>query len=255
MNVIVTGATGAIGREIAKGIAARGDTPILACRNENKGRQVADDIMNTYDVKPMLLIIDLSDSDSVQKAASQLEGVRIDGIVNNAGVMNGVLTYDADGKEDTVNVNYTNTRLLTELLLPKMQPGGAIVFTTSATRTWFPWQNINKESIGPFKSYNRLWVYARSKKLITRYARVLGKELKGRNICVNCADPGVVDSPMLKMNAWYDKVCDLMFRPFCLSPKSGAKAAIHALYSKKTGRIFTSPIGSCPNKKWLNFNV
>lgn len=252
MNYIVTGATGAIGREIAKGIAAKGDTPILACRSEKKGLQMAADIKNAFGIEPRLLIIDLSDSNSVKKAAAQLAGVRVDGIVNNAGVMNAELTHDADGHEDTVNVNYSNTRLLTELLLPKLKPGAAIVFTTSATRNWFPWQNLDKESIGPFGSYNRLWVYARSKKLITRYARELGKELKDREIRVNCADPGVVDTPMLKMNAWYDKLCDLLFRPFCLSPNSGAKAALRALYSNRTGRIFTSPFGSCSNKKWLS---
>ena len=252
MNYIVTGATGAIGREIAKGIAAKGDTPILACRNERKGREVAAEIKDAYGIEPRLLIVNLSDPNSVKNAASQLTDVKIGGIVNNAGVMNEKLTFDADGKEDTVNVNYTNTRMLTELLLPKLCDGSSIVFTTSATRNWFPFQNIDKESIGPFGSYHRLWVYARSKKLITRYARQLGKQLRGSGIRVNCTDPGVVDTPMLKMNAWYDVVCDMVVRPLCLSPKTAAKTALRALYSERTECIFTSPFGSYSNKFWIN---
>lgn len=251
MNIIVTGATGAIGKEIAKGIAAKGDTPFIACRNIDKGRMVADEIKASSGIVAPVIALDLSDSQSVRETARKLAATRFDGIVNNAGVMNSSMRIDPDGYEDTCNVNYRNTRLFTELMLPIVNNGGCIVFTTSATRTWFPFQNLEKESIGPFNRYNRLWVYARSKKLITKYARQLSQSLKEKDIRVNCADPGVVDSPMLKMNAWIDKLTDIFFRPLCLKPKTGAKAALKALYSTHTGRIFMAPFGSTPNKRWF----
>lgn len=251
MNVIVTGATGAIGKEIARGIAAKGDTPFIACRNADKGQAVADEIKASFGIVSPVIALDLSDSQSVREAVRQLAPIRFDGIVNNAGVMNSCLKTDHDGNEDTVNVNYRNTRLFSELMLPKVNKGGRIVFTTSATRTWFPFQNLKKESLGPFRRYNRLWVYARSKKLITKYARELAQTLKEKGIRVNCADPGVVDSPMLKMNSWIDKLTDIFFRPFCLKPKTGAKAALRALYSTHTGRIFMAPFGSTPNNRWF----
>lgn len=252
MKYIVTGATGAIGKEIARGIAAKGDTPILACRNRRKADMLADEIRQDYGIDAPIMIVDLADADSVREAAAGFEGTCIAGIVNNAGVMNATLKLDADGHEDTVNVNYRNTRLLSELLIPHIEPGGCIVFTTSATRKWFPGQSLDKESAGPFGRYNRMWVYARSKKLVTRYARELEKPLSERGIRVNCADPGVVDSPMLTMHSWYDRLTDLLFRPLCLSPRAGASAALRALYSPHSGRIFSAPFGTSLNKRWLD---
>lgn len=249
MKILVTGATGAIGREIVIALEREGVDVIAGCRSIRRGKAFSDELTDLGLPAPEILIIDLSDSISVNRAVSSLgEDIQINAVINNAGVMNHSFRMDNDGHENTLNVNYHNTRLLTELLIPRIARNGAIVFTTSATRHWFPFQklrtDIKKSEFGQLKTY------ALSKKLITRYAASLvdNPEIRSRDIKVNCADPGVVDTPMLAMGRWYDRLTDILFRPFCLRPATAAQASIRAIKSGKSGYIFIAPRGKSRNR-------
>lgn len=255
MKILLTGATGGIGKEIAFMLAEKGHEIILGCRSIAKGNTLADKIETTHGIRPQIVMIDLSDSTSVCKAVQNPAITQLDAVIHNAGVMNGRYTVGPDRREDTLNVNYHNTRLLTELLLDNIGDNGSIVFTTSATRSWYPFQKL-KGDIAK-REFGRLKTYALSKKLITRYAASLASEKKvtGRGIRVNCADPGVADTPMLRMNRWFDPLTDLFFRPFCLNPAKSAKTSVRALESDLTGYIFKSPFGKCPNRKKLKDDI
>lgn len=234
--VFLTGATGAIGREIALWLARNGYPLVLACRSEDRGRQLARDLVAEGSPGASCVRLDLSDPCSVREAVRETGGIPLSGIINNAGIMNRRFVLCPDGHEATLEVNYHNTRLLTELLLPSLSPGGSVVFTTSATRRWYPFQR-RAEDIG-LEQFSRMRAYALSKKLVTEYACGLSVRLAASGVRVNCADPGVVDTPMLHMDRWYDGLTDILFRPLCLSPSTGAKAAIRAFTSSSTGRIY-----------------
>lgn len=241
MRVVLTGATGAIGREIAAQLARRRCSLILACRSREKALSLAGELREKYGVEVSHLPLDLTDSGSVKAAAESLRGVSIDAMIHNAGVMNPSFRKGNDGHEETLTVNYHNTKLLCELLLPAMNDGGAVVFTTSATRNWFPAQKICDDI--PEPSFSRMKAYALSKKLLTLYAKNLSSRLKDSGIRVNCSDPGVVDTPMLSMGKWYDRLTDIFFRPFCFSPSMAARTAVKAMLSNHTGYIFHTPMG------------
>lgn len=251
MRILVTGATGAIGKEIVMRLAAKGHTMLLACRSTDKAIPVMREAIRIGAPEARVIRLDLSDSASVKEGVAEILSTGVDGVINNAGTMNGAFRLDSDGHEDTLNVNYHNTRLLNELLTPSIAQGGVIVFTTSATRRWFPLQkktyDISRDE------FSRLRAYALSKKLITAYAMELSLRLTPHGIRVNCCDPGVVDSPMLRMGKWFDPLTDRLFRPLCFSPATGADAAVRAFESDKTGRIFTAPFGSVgiPKKLFL----
>lgn len=72
MKILLTGATGAIGKEIAKGLAANGHNVILACRSEWKAASLAYEIKAEYNTTPDTLMLDLADSKSVKEAAGKL---------------------------------------------------------------------------------------------------------------------------------------------------------------------------------------
>ena len=45
---LLTGATGAIGKEIAHYLAANGESIILACRNTNKAEELKEELLQKY---------------------------------------------------------------------------------------------------------------------------------------------------------------------------------------------------------------
>jgi hypothetical protein len=46
---------------------------------------------------------------------------------------------------------------------------------------------------------------------------------------VNVSDPGIVDTDMIRLDRWFDPLTDVIFRPFCNSPKKGAAPGVRAL--------------------------
>lgn len=235
---LLTGATGAIGREIAKALARCGVPLILACRNMEKAENLRKSLPEDLPVR--LLSINLASEDSVREAVVSLEGVRLCGLINNAGVMMRHYETDASGREMTLAVNFYNTRLLTDLLLPSVVDGGAVVFTTSLTRFMGRRKGYSLD-IRP-ETFSQMGAYSVSKKAITDYACNLSQsdDVKQRGLRVNCADPGVVDTGMITLHRWFDPLADLFFRPFIRKPSSGAVPALRAYNapSGTRGKIF-----------------
>ena len=237
---LLTGATGAIGREIARDLASKGEKLILAVRNIAKAEELKRELLAEYpQCKSIVTMkLDLAQEASVGDVTNLLGAMHIDslkGIINNAGVMNRRYEVDGQGREMTMMVNYYNTSLLVELLKNKVEHGGVIVFTTSLTRFLHHRKDYNVNF--PEKEFSQLGTYGRSKRMITEYARQLAEELKDK-VRVNCADPGIVDTGMISMQRWYDPIADLFFRPFIRSPRQGAEPAIRATYAKLSKKIF-----------------
>lgn len=253
---LLTGATGAIGKEIANHLAANGESIILACRNTDKAEELKNELLLKYPQcrKIWVASLDLADEDSVRTCVKEINDflmryvihpetkeclcfpTYLKAIINNAGVMNRHYDTDAKGREKTMAVNYFNTRLLCELLKDKVSDNGVIVFTTSLTR--FLHKRNDYPIVFPKKMFSQLGTYGKSKRMITEYARSLANEMQHRNIRVNCADPGIVNSNMIHMNRWYDRIADIFFRPFIRTPRQGAKPALRAFSAQETGRIF-----------------
>jgi len=238
LPVLVTGASGGIGREICRALGRLQLPVIMACRSERKFADTFGEILKEIpDFKGSFLEVDLNSSVSVTEAVNRLKGVRLAGIINNAGTMERHFSLSPDGPETTMNVNYHNTRLLNQLLLPQVAEGGAIVFTTSLTRR--RWRAPHLPATVNEKSFGQLTTYSLSKAWITRFAAEFVAEGKKAGVRVNCADPGVVDSSMIRMDRWFDPLADILFRPLIRTPRNGAVPAVRALFSSETGRIFT----------------
>lgn len=244
-TIVVTGATGGIGGAIARRLVAEGVSAIiLACRNRQKAEALADSLRSEFPQSVTDIRIgnlDLASFASVRQFASTLRNVKISALINNAGIMPGKVTVTRDGIESATETNVISTALLTELLLPSIADGGSIVMTTSVTRKIV---RLRPDWIGHAASYHgimrRFKTYGRSKLVLTHYAAGLSERLKPRGITVNCADPGVVDSGIIKMGSKViDRLADIFFRPIISTPEQGANAALSAMRSDSTGFIFT----------------
>lgn len=224
-TVILTGATGAIGTELARGILQRGYPLVLGCRNAQKAESLKAQLEKEFPGASISAVtLDLEREDSVRRFAESLPDTPLI-LLNNAGVMRRTYAADPLGRELTIVVNYIHTRLLTDLLLATGRLK-RVVFTTSLTR--FMYRPFSCGETVTEKDFHQLRTYGQSKRLITDYAARLHAE--GR-VEVTCGDPGIVDTGMINMKRWYDPLADIFFRPFIRSPHHGAEPSLRALTS------------------------
>lgn len=235
---IITGAGGSIGQAITRAIAQEGRNVIMACRNINKDMPLCQQLNDECPGTVSIMELDLASLDSVTAFAHRLqqENITVEALINNAGVMCKDYSTTSDGYETTVGVNFIGTYLLTHLLLPLMKEKGSITFTTSLTRYI---GKIDHSFFEPIShNYGRFKAYSQSKLATTILTAHLAQQLAPCNIYVNAADPGIVNTGMIHMDAWFDPIADHCFRPFISSPEKGAVSALSASASNVTGMIF-----------------
>ncbi|MGN0201850.1 MAG: SDR family NAD(P)-dependent oxidoreductase [Candidatus Cryptobacteroides sp.] len=233
---IVTGANGSIGCEVVKGLAARGYSVIMACRNMEKGRKAEEQVLQEYpDARLRLAPLDVTSQKSIDAFVSSLEGEELCGILNNAGAKFKDFGLTAEGRERTFAINYFGPKALTEALLPLLQPGSAVVNTISVTAFA---SRLSEADFRPdSRRFGQLRTYGKSKLALLRYTRELAAARP--DLRVNATDPGVVDSNMITMGRWFDPLADIIFRPLCKPPRKGAVPALNAITSTSTGRYFS----------------
>ena len=246
--VLVTGATGGIGRAIIRSLYA-GDEPaiIAACRHPERLDEIAAGLKSDYPGSSSELIplrLDLASFRDVMQSAETIlkESIRLRALINNAGTMPLRHHVTSDGYEEATQVNYLSTVLLTRTLLPALDIGSTIVFTVSETRhLTYPSADFDSKSLNARGRIAHFINYARSKTLLSHYALQLHDELKPKGINVCCSDPGVVDSGIITLGIpAIDRVADMIFRPLISTPAQGAAPALNAIRKPVSGAVFTS---------------
>lgn len=111
-TILVTGASGGIGAAVVEGCCAAGATVIAVARNPEKLQSLCDGIEGTCDTR----VCNLADSSQVRQLVDDLiaEGIRIDVLVNNVGVMLHDYQQNNDGVDTQFATNLLNQYVLTE---------------------------------------------------------------------------------------------------------------------------------------------
>jgi NAD(P)-dependent dehydrogenase (short-subunit alcohol dehydrogenase family) len=117
-TALATGASGGIGKEIARQLAAAGLTVYVGSRRIERGRRAVDEIAGSV----RLLVVDVTDAASVADAAAQVED--LDVLVNNAGVMidgSAATEADVDSFRRTYETNVFGVVAVTNAFLPALR--------------------------------------------------------------------------------------------------------------------------------------
>ena len=233
-SIIVTGASGSMGKAISMALAAKGHPVIMACRNPEKAASVKGEILSKVPQAHLQLMqLDLASMQSIREFAATLKGTRLAGLLNNAGAMPRRYSLTEDGLEQAVAVNYVGPYLLTRLLLDSFSPDAHIVNVISLTAKY---ASLDRDFLhkGP-EAFHQLRTYASSKLALMLFSIELAKRTP---LHVNMSDPGIVDSSMIDLGRWFDPLADALFKPLCKRPEQGAAPAISALESSQTLKIF-----------------
>lgn len=175
-TALVTGATSGIGRAIALELAQADYRVIAAGRSQRALAGIASDRITP-------LALDVMDRAAVVAA---LEGLSIDVLVNNAGMMPPLGNFadaDMDDIDRAIGVNLTAVLALTRLVVPQMRQRGSghVLFTGSAA------------AHAPFPN---MAAYSAAKAGISGFAAALRADLAPHGIRVTEIVPGRVETAL-----------------------------------------------------------
>ena len=117
---VVTGASGGLGLEVARGLAAAGADVVLAVRNKERGERAAADVGASIGSPGRVEVglLDVSDLSSVRAFADSVGAVDV--LVNNAGIMAVPFGRSPDGVELQLATNHLGHFALANMLLPRL---------------------------------------------------------------------------------------------------------------------------------------
>jgi NAD(P)-dependent dehydrogenase (short-subunit alcohol dehydrogenase family) len=253
VTAVVTGASGGIGLEVARGLAATGAHVVLAVRSAGRGRSAASAIREASPAASVeVLALDLADLASVRRFAGAL-GSRSGGLgllVNNAGVASPSLQRTADGFELDFGTNHLGHFALTGLLLPIIlcSPKARVITVTSLAHRR---GRIDFGSLDGSRGYSPARAYAQSKLANVLFAYELQRRLSqagADQLSVAC-HPGWAATSMTLGTAGQhprpqDRLYHLLARRLAPSAAHGARPVLYAAIAPGVrGGDFIGPAG------------
>lgn len=221
-NIVVTGASGGIGAEIAKLCAASGANLVLLARNIEKLQQLQTMLQQKNRVQVNVYQLDVSDTDQVTEVFERIfeEVGEIDILVNNAGF--GVFreAHEASISEikGMFEVNVVGLMACTSMCLPKMRErrrGHIINIASQAGKIATP-----KSS-----------VYSATKHAVLGYTNSLRMEVADYNIHVTSVNPGPIATNFFNIADETGNYVKNVQR-FMLQPEYVAEKVVHSMLTK-----------------------
>ena len=238
---VITGGNSGIGFEAAKLLGKAGGNLVLACRSLDKAEAAKRDLDQQVDGTVAVVQLDLSDLASVRAAAEQIrrEHTAIDGLINNAGIMQTPQRKTKDGFELQVGTNHLGHFLWTSLLIDLVDAAlGRVVVVSSIAHKFGSIAEL--DDLMSETGYTPSRAYARSKLANLMFAFELDRRLKanGSNaICIAC-HPGYSETklqstgPTGLLNAVYKLMNPLLAQP----PAAGAIPTVLAAAGNEARR-------------------
>lgn len=227
---IVTGANSGIGHEMARELARKGATVVMACRSQSRGETAVSQIrQENPNAKVELILLDLGDLASVRRFADEFNDRynRLDILINNAGVMIPPLGKTADGFELQFGINHLGHFALTGLLFNHIAntPKARVVSVSSVAHQW-PNAEIDFDNLNAEQGYSKQGAYGQSKlaNLLFTYELQRHFEAAGVDIIAAAAHPGWT-ATNLQAHTWFAR----MLNPLVAQkPEMGALPTLYA---------------------------
>ncbi len=185
-TALVTGASQGIGEAVAKVLAAQGARVILAARNEEKLKHLAEYI-DAAGGCARSLVLDVTQPETFAERLKSLpeDYAAIDILVNNAGVTadNLLVRMSLDEWERVLRTNLTGAFALTKEVVRGM-----------IKRRWG--RVINVSSVVGVMGNAGQANYAASKAGLIGFSKSLAREVGSRSITVNVVAPGLIQTAM-----------------------------------------------------------
>jgi len=239
---------------------------IGACRRVEASKEAFANLKNISG-SVEIMELDLASLASVRRFAEAFLAKydRLDGLVNNAGVMHTPEGRTKDGFETQFGINYLGHFLLTELLLDTLKASAParIVCVSSVAHAGMrevygeiDFDDLNFDK----KEYDAYQAYANSKLAIVLQALDLARRLEGTGVSAFSVHPGWIRSNLIASSggAVGKFVQNVLLRPFAgtlgtMSWSEGAQTSLHCLLDddapNHSGEFYSQNSILYPNKE------
>lgn len=187
MNIVITGASRGIGREVAKLLASReGNLVVAVARNGEKLVSLQKEAAIPSNLIPLPYNLQNGDfADLARKVRSYISEIHV--LINNAGVLvnKKISQLNEDDFDLMMDVNLKAAFFVSQSLIPLFEPNGHIV---------------NISSMGGYQGsakFPGLSLYSASKGALAVLSECMAEELKDYQISVNCLALGAARTEML----------------------------------------------------------
>ncbi|HEX8474239.1 MAG TPA: SDR family oxidoreductase [Pyrinomonadaceae bacterium] len=184
-TTLITGASGGIGEEFARSLAARGDNLLLVARSRDKLAALCDELKSRHEIDAQFVALDLSKEDAPQRLFDETtaRGLEVELLINNAGFGSlGEFTDFAPERDmEMIDLNVKALVALTHLFIRPMRERrrGDI---------------INVASTAAFQAVPLMATYAATKAFVLSFSEAVRQENQRFGINVLALCPGSTDT-------------------------------------------------------------
>ena len=188
-SVLITGGSRGLGRELARGLAARGASVVLVARGQEELNQAVEEIRSNGG-NAHAIVADVGDKNAIHSIAAQAAALAgpIDVLIQNASTLGPVslrllLDTDCEDLERALDVNLVGPfRLAKALAGPMVLRGSGLVLSITSDAS--------------IQAYPEWGVYSVSKAALDHMNRLFASELHDTGVQFLCVDPGDMDTAM-----------------------------------------------------------
>lgn len=179
--VLITGASGGIGRELATLFAADGHNLVITARSQERLDTVKERLEQRFGIHVVAFAIDLSESDAPKKLHefTTSQGLVVDHLVNNAGFADWTGFLDADWNRQN------------EMMQLNMHASAELTYRYGCDmRTNGHGRILNISSVASMMAGPYMAMYFASKAFVRSLSEAVAHELRGTGVTVTCVCPG-----------------------------------------------------------------
>lgn len=237
---VITGANSGIGFDAARMLGAKGGDIILVCRSRSKAEDAKRQLSSAVRGKIDIVVMDLSDLSSVRTAADDIRArcSKIDGLINNAGIMMTPQQKTVDGFDLQMGANHLGHFLWTALLLDLVEAAeGRVVVVSSIVHKYGA---LDLDDFMSDRKYTPVRAYTQSKLSNLMFAFELDRRLQAsgsKAICVAC-HPGYTDTNLQSTGPTgiLKGLMAVMNKIIAQRPEAGATPTVLAAAGKEAKR-------------------
>lgn len=193
-TILVTGASSGIGKAISLECAKLGAVLVINGRNEERLRSTYDELDTSLGQLHRMVIADIATEEGIDLLINKK--IAFDGVSSNVGIVTGnkpIKFIEVEDLLNVININTISHITLAKMLFKKklLNKNASYVFTVSIGGT---------VCHGPGNA-----IYGVSKGAIDSFVKYAAIEFASRGIRCNSVCPGMIETPMINLDALTDE--------------------------------------------------